>query len=83
MSIREKGPGAMTIRAGVQSRVEVFLAAGQSVVIVVDGYANASGDFVLHVAFTGVVAPTPTVTPTGGAGLGTREFNIDSADSAF
>ena len=46
-----------------QSQLTVSLVAGQSVVIVVDGYNTASGDFALHVAR----APLPPPTPTGPA----------------
>jgi CARDB len=48
-----------------QSQVTVTLTAGQSVLIIVDGYGDASGAFTLHVAFTGI-PPTPTPTPSPG-----------------
>ena len=36
-------------RIGLQSALQVVLAAGQTVIVVVDGYASNSGDFVLDI----------------------------------
>jgi hypothetical protein len=46
----------------LQSRVTVPLSAGQSVVIVVDGYSTRSGAFTLNVRLASAATPTPTNT---------------------
>ena len=46
-----------------QSQVTVPLLAGQSVVIVVDGYSTSSGTFSLHINAATVPTSTPTVVP--------------------
>ncbi len=43
----------------VASQMEIFLRAGQRIIIVVDGFGNASGSFMLHINTAGA-APTPT-----------------------
>ncbi len=47
-----------------QSQVAVTLAAGQTIVIVVDGYGAASGNYSLHITGGAAASPTPTRTPT-------------------
>jgi hypothetical protein len=50
----------------LQSQVTVNLAASQTILIVVDGYAGASGSYNLHInaAATPTATNTPTTTPT-------------------
>ena len=47
------------------SQVGIALNEGQHIVIVVDGFAAASGSYALHVAFA-AATPTPSPTPTPG-----------------
>ena len=50
---------------GLQSAVGLTLAAGERIAITVDGFANQSGAFRLHVKFVSDTAPTATPTPMG------------------
>jgi hypothetical protein len=51
--------------SGFQSEVTVPLVAGQSVIIIVDGYGNASGTYFLYIfEATPTETPTPTETAT-------------------
>jgi hypothetical protein len=47
-----------------QSQVTVTLAAGQTVVIVVDGFGTSSGSYTLHINAVPTATPTNTRTPT-------------------
>ena len=61
--------------AGVTSRVAVTLAAGQTVLIAIDGYGTASGAYVLNViAGSGVDAGSPDAGTADAGGSDTRLF---------
>ena len=62
---------------GVQSRVLVALTEGQTVVIVVDGFGTASGNYVLNVDLA--PEPTPTPTPTETPAITCPQFYLDAA----
>ncbi len=47
-----------------QSLVTIALTAGQQVVVVVTGFAGASGNYVLHIGLTPTPTPTPTALPS-------------------